>query len=269
MLTPLESVRMIIYVYTIIHIMQDKVLNDKVALVTGGSRRIGAEIAKRLHAEGMRLILHYHSSDNDARMLQDRLNKDRPNSVVLIKGDLLDIHKITHLAHESIKVFARLDAVVNNASTFSPTPIGDTSEEDWNSLFGTNLKAPFFLAQATAGELKKNQGAIVNITDIYGVRPLKNHSVYCTAKAGLIMLTRALARELAPEVRVNAVAPGAILWPEDDHDEVAHQRLISRTPLKRMGTPQEIAQTVLFLIRDAHFVSGHVVPVDGGRSVVP
>ena len=260
---------MIDYVYTIIEIMQDKVLNDKVALVTGGSRRIGAEIAKRLHLEGMRLILHYRSSDDDARKLQNLLNKDRPDSVVLIKGDLLDIHKITHLAQKSINVFSRLDAVVNNASTFFPTPIGDTSEEDWNDLLGTNLKAPFFLAQAAATELKKNQGSIVNITDVYGVRPLRNHSVYCVAKAGLIMLTRALARELAPEVRVNAVAPGAILWPEDDHDEVAHQRLISRTPLKRMGTPQEIAQTVLFLIRDAHFISGHVVPVDGGRSVVP
>ncbi len=249
--------------------MQNSVLNDKVALVTGGARRIGAEIATRLHAEGMRLVLHYHSSDAEARALQDLLNDKRSDSVVLIKGDLLDNHKITHLAQQSIKMFTRLDAIVNNASTFFPTPVGDTSEEDWNNLFGTNLKAPFFLAQATAAELKKNRGVIVNIADIYGVRPLKNHAVYSTAKAGLIMLTRALARELAPEVRVNAVAPGAILWPDHDHDEVAQQRLISRTPLKRMGTPREIADTVLFLIRDAGFTSGHVIPVDGGRSTVP
>lgn len=249
--------------------MQESVLNDKVALVTGGGRRIGAEIATRLHREGMRLVLHYHSSDVAARSLQNTLNKSRADSVVLVKGDLLDNHKITHLVQESIKVFSRLDAVVNNASTFFPTPIGDTSEEDWNNLLGTNLKAPFFLAQAAARELKKNRGVIVNIADIYGIRPLKSHAVYSTAKAGLIMLTRALARELAPEIRVNAVAPGAILWPENDHDEVARQRLISRTPLKRMGNPQEIADTVLFLIRDASFISGHVVPVDGGRSTVP
>lgn len=249
--------------------MQDRILNDKVALVTGGGRRIGSAIAKRLHQEGMRLVLHYHSSDTEARTLQEALNKDRSDSVVLIKGDLLDNHKTAHLAQESVKVFSRLDAVVNNASTFFPTPLGDTSEEDWDNLFGTNLKAPFFLAQAAAGELRKNRGAIVNIADIYGVRPLKSHSVYSTAKAGLIMLTRALARELAPDVRVNAVAPGAILWPENDHDEVAQQRLISRTPLKRMGSPQEIADAVLFLIRDASFISGHVIPVDGGRSVVP
>lgn len=249
--------------------MQNSALNDKVALVTGGGRRIGAEIARRLHQHNMRLVLHYHSSDAEARALQKALNKQRPDSVVLIKGDLLDNYKTAHLVQESIKVFSRLDAVVNNASSFFPTPIGDTSEHDWNDLFGTNLKAPFFLAQAAAGELKKNRGAIVNITDIYGIRPLKNHSVYSTAKAGLIMLTRALARELAPEVRVNAVAPGAILWPEHDNDEVAHQRLISRTPLKRMGTPGEIADAVLFLVRDAGFVSGHVIPVDGGRSVVP
>ena len=249
--------------------MQNGTLNDKVALVTGGGRRIGAEIATRLHAEGMRLVVHYHSSDVEARALQDLLNGKRPDSVVLIRGDLLDPHKIAHLAQQSIKMFSRLDAVVNNASTFFPTPVGETSEEDWNNLFGTNLKAPFFLTQATAGELKKNRGVIVNISDIYGVRPLKNHPVYSTAKAGLIMLTRALARELAPEVRVNAVAPGAILWPDHDHDEVAQQRLISRTPLKRMGTPREIADAVLFLIRDAGFISGHVIPVDGGRSTVP
>lgn len=249
--------------------MQDNALNDKVALVTGGARRIGAEIAKHLHRQGMRLIVHYRSSDQEAHDLQAELNRNRSGSVVLIKGDLLDVHKISHLAKESVKVFSRLDAIVNNASSFFPTPIGATSEDDWNNLLGTNLKAPFFLAQAAAPALARTRGTIVNIADIYGVRPLKNHAVYSTAKAGLIMLTRALARELAPDVRVNAVAPGAILWPEDDGDEVAHQRLISRTPLKRMGTPEEIAAAVEFLIRDARFTSGHVIPVDGGRSVVP
>lgn len=248
---------------------RDAGLIEKVALVTGGSKRIGAEIAKRLHMEGMNLILHYHSSDQEARALQSELNEARPKSVVLVKGDLLDNHKITHLIQEAIKVNARLDALVNNASSFFPTPIGNTSEEDWTDLIGTNLKAPYFLSQAAAPELRKRRGCIVNIADIYGERPLKNHPVYSIAKAGLIMMTRSLARELAPEVRVNAVAPGAVLWPEDDRDRVAQQRIVSRTPLKRTGTPAEIARTVLFLIRDAEFVSGHVIPVDGGRSVVP
>lgn len=248
---------------------RDAGLIEKVALVTGGSKRIGAEIAKRLHMEGMNLILHYHSSDQEARALQSELNEARPKSVVLVKGDLLDNHKITHLIQEAIKVNARLDALVNNASSFFPTPIGNTSEEDWTDLIGTNLKAPYFLSQAAAPELRKRRGCIVNIADIYGERPLKNHPVYSIAKAGLIMLTRSLARELAPEVRVNAVAPGAVLWPENDRDRVAQQRIVSRTPLKRTGTPAEIARTVLFLIRDAEFVSGHVIPVDGGRSVVP
>jgi len=248
---------------------RDAGLTEKVALVTGGSKRIGAEIAKSLHLEGMNLILHYHSSDQEARALQSELNEARPKSVVLVKGDLLDNHKITHLIQEAIKVNARLDALVNNASSFFPTPIGSTSEEDWNDLIGTNLKAPYFLSQAAAPELRKRYGCIVNIADIYGERPLKNHSVYSIAKAGLIMLTRSLARELAPEVRVNAVAPGAVLWPENDRDRVAQQRIVSRTPLKRTGTPAEIARAVLFLIRDAEFVSGHVIPVDGGRSVVP
>ena len=249
--------------------MRGEGLVDKVALVTGGGRRIGAEIAKRLHFEGMNLILHYHNSDNEARTLQSELNGMRSDSVMLIKGDLLDNRKITHLVQEAAEVHSRLDAVVNNASSFFPTPVGSTSEDDWNNLIGTNLKAPFFLSQAAAPELRKTWGCIVNIADVYGKRPLKNYTVYSMAKAGLIMLTRSLARELAPHVRVNAVAPGAILWPENDRDEVAQQRIISRTPLKRLGTPAEIAGAVLFLVRDAGFVSGHVIPVDGGRSVVP
>jgi len=248
---------------------QGEGLIGKVALVTGGGRRIGAEIAKRLHFEGMNLILHYHNSDHEARALQKELNGKRANSVVLVKSDLLDLRKIIHLVRGAAEVHARLDAVVNNASSFFPTPLGTTSEDEWNSLIGTNLKAPFFLSQAAAAELRKTHGSIVNIADIYGEKPLKNHAVYSIAKAGLIMLTRALARELAPEVRVNAVAPGAILWPEYDHDEVARQRIVSRTPLKRTGTPTEIASAVLYLIRDAGFISGQVIPVDGGRSIVP
>lgn len=251
--------------------MQDKGegLIEKVALITGGGKRIGAAIARRLHQEGMNLILHYRSSDQEAHALQSELNAARGDSVVLIKGDLLDDHKISNLVQEAVNVHARLDVVVNNASTFYPTPLGKTTEQDWDDLIGTNLKAPYFLCQAAAPELARRGGCIINIADIYGERPLKQHPVYSIAKAGLIMLTRALARELAPEIRVNAVAPGAILWPENDRDRVAQQRIVSRTPLKRTGTAADIATTVLFLIRDADFVTGHVVPVDGGRSVVP
>ncbi len=247
--------------------MQDNSLRDKVALITGGTRRIGAQIARALHREGMRLIIHYRSAIQDAHALQSILTEQRPDSVMLVKGDLLDIHKVTHLIREAINAFGRLDVIVNNASTFYPTPIGTATPAQWDDLMGTNMKAPFFLAQTAAPELRRTAGCIVNIADVYGERPLKDHVIYCAAKAGLIMLTRALARDLAPEVRVNAVAPGAILWPERDTDQIAQQRLISRTPLKRMGTTDEVAETVLYLIRDATFVTGHVIPVDGGRMV--
>lgn len=247
--------------------MQDNVLDDKVALITGGARRIGAEIARTLHDAGMRLIIHYRNSDKDAHELQEQLGKKRAESVILVKGDLLDVHKITNLIKEASNTYGRLDAVVNNASTFYPTPVGEATEEHWNDLIGTSFKAPFFIAQAAAPQLRKNQGCIVNIADIYGMQPLKSYPIYSSAKAGMIMLTRALAKELAPEVRVNAVAPGAILWPENDENQIAHQRIISRTPLKRMGRPDEIAGAVLYLIRDARFTTGHVLTVDGGRTV--
>jgi len=248
--------------------MQDNSLDDKVALITGGARRIGAEIARALHGAGMRLIIHYRGSEKDARALQKELTAKREQSVILVKGDLLDLHKITHLIKQAVAAYGRLDAVINNASTFFPTPIGEATEENWDNLTGSNFKAPFFIAQAAAPQLRKNRGCIVNIADIHGLRPLRGYSIYSAAKAGLIMLTKSLARELSPEVRVNAVAPGAILWPETDEDEIAHQRIISRTPLKRMGAPAEIASAVLFLVRDATFITGHVLPIDGGRSVV-
>jgi len=248
--------------------MQDNSLDDKVVLITGGARRIGAEIGRTLHSAGMRLIIHYRNSDKDARVLQKELLAEREQSVILVKGDLLDLRKITHLIKQVIAAYGRLDAVINNASTFYPTPIGEATEENWDDLVGSNFKAPFFIAQAAAAELRKNHGSIINIADIYGLLPLRSHPIYSSAKAGLIMLTKSLARELSPEVRVNAVAPGAILWPESHEDEIAHQRIISRTPLKRMGQPGEIARAVLYLLRDATFTTGHVLPVDGGRSVV-
>ncbi|MGA8258737.1 MAG: pteridine reductase [Arenicellales bacterium] len=245
--------------------MQNNTLQDKVALVTGGAQRLGAVVATRLHEAGMKLVIHYRSSDKAAHALQASLHAKRDASVVLVKGELLDVSKTRHLASQCIQAFSRLDVVVNNASLFHPTPLGSVTASEWETIMGVNLRAPFFLVQEAAAELRRNQGCVVNLVDIYGRVPLKDHIVYSIAKAGLIALTRALARELAPEVRVNAVAPGAILWPEGDDNEVAHQRIISNTPLKRVGSPQDIAEAVLFLVSGAGFTTGQVIPVDGGR----
>lgn len=238
---------------------------DKVVLVTGGARRLGAVIARRLHRSGMNLVIHYRSADSAAHALQESLHEEREASVVLMKGDLLDIDKCRGVIHQCIQSFGRLDVVVNNASTFYPTPVGEVTGDQWEDLLGMNLRAPFFLTQEAAPELRRNGGCVVNMVDVYGRTPLKDHPVYSVAKAGLIALTRSLARELAPEVRVNAIAPGAILWPEGDDNELAHQRIVSSTPLKRTGNPEEIAEAVMFLINGATFTSGHVLPVDGGR----
>ncbi len=248
--------------------MQDNPLTDKAALITGGARRIGREITRRLHAEGMRVMIHYRSSEEDALTLQSELNAARPGSAALVQGDIMKTDTSDDILLETVHAFGRLDALINNASTFYPTPLGDATRDQWEELMGTNLRAPFFLAQAAASALQKHHGCIVNIADIHGLQPLKAHPIYCSAKAGLIMLTRALARELAPSVRVNAVAPGAILWPENSEDRVSRQRIIARTPLKRMGTPAEIAAAVVFLVRDATFSSGQILVVDGGRCVV-
>lgn len=248
--------------------MQDQSLTGKVAVVTGSARRVGAAVARLLHAQGMKLVIHYRSSKEEAHRLQEELHQVRPDSVLLVCGDLLNTGKLDNLVYETVESFGRLDVLINNASSFYPTPIGKVSEKEWEDLLGSNLKAPFFLSQAAAPHLKKTHGCIVNIADIHGARPLKDYPVYSIAKAGLIMLTYALASELGPEVRVNAVAPGTILWPENELDEMAKQRIISRTPQRRSGQPEDIAKTVLFLIRDAAYITGQVLAVDGGRSVV-
>ncbi len=247
---------------------KDNNLTGKVALVTGGVRRIGAAVCRLLHAQGMNLVIHYRSSEKDAHALQAELHALRPESVMLVRGDLLNAAKLDNLVYETIDSFERLDVLINNASSFYPTPVGKATEKHWDDLIGSNLKAPFFLAQAAAPHLKKTHGCIVNMADIHADRPLRSYSIYCAAKAGLVMLTKSLARELAPEVRVNAVAPGTILWPESDLDEITKQRIISRVPLKRSGDPHDIARTVLFLVRDAGYITGQVITVDGGRSVV-
>ncbi len=244
-------------------------LEDKVALITGGSRRIGAATARLLHASGMRLVIHYRSSAESAEELRAELCEERPDSAMLIRGDLEEIAKVKNLVRESAAAMGGLDVLINNASLFYPTPIRSATEDQWDSLMNTNLKAPFFLSQAAAPYLAKEGGCIINITDIYAERPLDDHPIYNATKTGLLALTRSLARDLGPEIRVNAVAPGAILWPEAGMDELSKQRLISRTPLRQAGNPEDIARTILFLVADAPYITGQVINVDGGRTVVP
>jgi pteridine reductase len=243
-------------------------VQDKTVLITGGAKRVGAAICRRLHAAGANLMLHYRASAGEARLLQAELNHARPDSVSLIQADLLDLNKLPSVVEQTLQAFGRLDALINNASTFFPTPVGEITEAAWADLIGTNLQVPLFLAQAAAPALKRAQGAIVNLSDIHAERPLKNYVVYSIAKAGLEGLTRSLARELAPEVRVNAVAPGPILWPEDESfDELSRQRIISHTPLRREGTPDDIARAVHFLLADANYITGETINVDGGRNM--
>lgn len=242
-------------------------LQGKVVLITGGVHRLGAHIAHALHGQGANLVLHYRNSRERALKLQEELNSARDNSVVLVQADLLDASKLPAVVKDAVAAWGRLDALVNNASSFYPTPVGNIDDDQWNDLIGTNLKAPFFLSQAAAPHLEERQGCIVNIADIHADRPLKKHPVYSIAKAGLVMLTKSLACELGPGVRVNAIAPGAILWPESELDEVTKQRIVSRTFLKRKGEPDNIAQAAVFLIRDAVYTTGHVLNVDGGRSL--
>ena len=241
---------------------------EPVALVTGGARRIGAAIVRALHGAGMKVVVHYRASVAEAQALEAELENTRANSVVLASGDLCDVETPESLIQTATRHFGRLDLLVNNASSFYPTPLGKTSAAQFDDLIGTNLKAPYFLAQAAADALTSTQGAIINIADLYADRPLKSYPVYSAAKAGLVSLTRSLARELAPAVRVNAIAPGVILWHEGGGDEYAQRRIIARTPLERVGTPADIQSAVLFLARDAMFVTGQVLYIDGGRSIV-
>lgn len=240
---------------------------NKRVLITGAARRMGAEIARQLHGAGMDLIIHYRSSRDEAQALVDALNALRPGSAGLVQGDLLKTADLPRLAEDAKAVFGGLDVLVNNASTFYPTPVGQMTEQHWDDLMGSNLKAPLFLSQALAPELTARGGCIVNIVDIHALRPLKGYPVYCAAKAGLWMVTQSLARELGPRVRVNGIAPGAILWPEAAENSAPHEDMIQRTALKREGSPADIARTALFLIRDADYITGQVIPVDGGRTV--
>lgn len=242
-------------------------LSSRVALITGGAQRLGAMTARTLHAAGANLVLHYRSSRKQAQALQAELNKLRENSVALVQADLLDTANIPLIIKQSAEQWGRLDILINNASSFYSTPIGQATEAQWDDLIGSNMKAPFFLSQAAAPYLKKHQGCIVSIVDIHAQRPMQQHSIYNMAKAGLEMMVKTLAYELGPDIRVNGVSPGAIMWPSQEMDDISKQRIVSRTYLKRKGEAIDIARTVLFLIKDAGYITGQVIAVDGGRSL--
>jgi pteridine reductase len=242
-------------------------LTGHCVLVTGGARRIGAAIARRLHAGGADVAVHYRSSSRDAERLVAELNACRASSAAAFACDLLDVEALPRLVSDAVTRFGRLDVLVNNASSFTPTPVGSITAAQFDDLVGTNLRAPLFLSQAAAPELRKSRGLILNLADIHGLRPLKGHVVYSAAKAGLIMLTRSLARELGPEVRVNAVAPGPVLWPEGGLDAELQREIVAKTALKRSGSPEDIARAAYFFAAEAPYVTGQVLPVDGGRSI--
>ena len=236
-----------------------------VALITGSARRIGAVIARTLHGAGYDLALHCRDSRSELDTLAAELEAIRPGSTLVMQADLAELDRLPELVAQTIGRFGRLDALVNNASGFQPTPIGNATPAQWDALFASNARAPLFLAQAAAPHLQASGGAIVNLVDIYAERPLREHTIYCMAKAALLMMTRSLALELGPQVRVNAVSPGAILWPEDSGNSAVQDTMLARTPLGRTGTPREVAEAVRWLLQDATFSTGQVLHLDGGR----
>jgi pteridine reductase len=247
--------------------IENSSLRGQVVLITGGARRVGAEIARTLHAAGANLFIHYRSSSAAAIALADQFNQLRAHSAAIHGAHLSSADAPEKLVAAALLEFGRLDILVNNASSFYPTPVGQITLPQWDDLMGSNLKAPLFLSQAAAPSLARQKGLIINMIDIHALRPLKGHPVYSAAKAGLAMLTRALARELGPHVRVNGIAPGPVLWPEGDMDEELKKEIVDKTALKRHGTPQDIARTALFLAADAPYITGQIIAVDGGRSI--
>ncbi|WP_431634649.1 pteridine reductase [Dyella sp. KULCS107] len=238
-----------------------------VALITGAGRRVGAVIARTLHGAGYDLALHYRHSADAAQSLADELEQQRADSTTLVHAELAELDALPGLVGSVLARFGRLDALVNNASAFYPTPVGSATPAQWNELFASNAQAPFFLAQAATPALRRAGGTIVNLVDIYAERPLANHPIYCMAKAALLAMTRALALDLGPQVRVNAVAPGAVMWPSEGKPYDDKQAMLERTPLKRAGAPEDVASAVLWLLRDAPFVTGQVIRIDGGRTL--
>lgn len=245
----------------------DELAARPVAMVTGAARRVGAVIARQLHAAGYDLVLHCRASRRELDQLIAELEQARAGSTLALEADLAEVDRLPTLVEAALARFGRLDALVNNASAFFPTPIGGIDNRQWDTLFDSNARGPLFLAQAAVPALRARRGAIVNLVDIYAERPLPGYSVYCMAKAALLAMTRALARELGPEVRVNGVAPGAVMWPEDGKAYAPPEEIIARTPLKRAGGPEDVAGAVLWLLRDATFTTGEIIRIDGGRSL--
>lgn len=237
------------------------------ALVTGAARRIGAVIARILHGRGCDVLLHFHTSEGEARALADELNALRPGSATLVNADLVAPDSVNKLVQYVRGQGERLDVLVNNASRFYPTPVEEATQEQWDDLFGSNLRGPFFLTQALVPELRAARGSVINIVDIHADKPMRKHPVYCMAKAGLAMMTKSLARELGPDIRVNGVSPGAIMWPENEPPQTVRQFILDRTVMKRLGDPQDIAGAVAYLVFDAPYVTGQIISVDGGRSL--
>lgn len=244
------------------------ILQGKTALITGAARRIGAQTARTLHENGANIIIHYGKSASDANLLVTELNAFRADSAVALQADLLDLDAVHHLAIEAFNAFNGLDILVNNASTFYPTPLGSINEDNWDDLMGANIKAALFLSQACYPSLKQSQGTIINMVDIHARSPLKDYITYSCAKAAKVMLTRSLALEMGPEVRVNGIAPGAILWPEDENDMDidTQQKILEQIPLKRTGHPQDIANTILYLV-STDYINGQIIAIDGGRQL--
>lgn len=242
--------------------------DTKVALITGASQRLGAATSRQLHQQGYNIVVHYRHSKKQAQALASELNAIRHNSCKCIQADLDQIPEVEILAQETLASWQRLDLLVNNASGFFPTPIGECTEQQWDNLFGSNSKAPLFLSQALAPALANTQGSIVNMIDIHANAPLNNHTLYCMAKSALKMMTLSLAKELAPNIRVNGVSPGAILWPKPEQEMTPQekQHILSGIPLQRLGHLDDIASTVAFLA-SANYITGQIIAVDGGRSL--
>lgn len=243
------------------------VIQPPVALITGGAKRIGAAITQALHTSGMDVIVHYQHSAKHAKTLQQTLNTLRKNSCSIVQADLSVHQELTRLINDVMNKRGHLDALINNASVFYPTPLPDASEEQWHQLLDINLKAPFFLSQLAAPYLRKNKGNIINLIDIHADRPLPDHPIYCASKAGLASLTRSMALSFAPKIRVNGIAPGAILWPENQPDKSTNKQILTQIPLKRLGSTQDVANTVVYLINGTQYITGQIINIDGGRSI--
>jgi pteridine reductase len=242
-------------------------MKQKNVLITGAAKRIGAACARLLHSEGYNIFIHYRSSKAEALQLCSEFNQIRPDSAKTIQADLLEINEVEAVARAACMAWDGIDVLVNNASSFYPTAVAEVTEPQWDEVLGCNLKAPFFLSQALAQTLADNNGCIVNIVDIYAEQGLKGYPVYSIAKAGLVAMTKVLAKELGPAIRVNGIAPGAILWPDNNLSDQAKQEILQRVALKHTGTPEDIAKAVLFLIKDADYITGHILTVDGGRTL--